>query len=400
MSERLIIRLGSQVTDTINWLVGSDGEQEIIASGTLNDAHELSTLSQRAARCLVFVLVPGADIGFFEVELPKTNRRQALKAMPFMLEDELASDVEQMHFVPGQSVGNNQSVYVVDKSKLALWLSWLTAANITVKQMLPDWLALPLPSTDDAVSIIELDNQLLIRQSTEQGLTIASDWFDSWLAFTAELQPQLLLENYGASEQVTQHDANWQARDTLLPMQCLAMGVNQSKVNLLIGEFAPAQRHTTLHLWRSVAVVSVVAVLLIFVEKFYLINQLTAQKTVVMANSQAIYLQLNPDAKRLNRLKYRVKQQLKQVTSGGGQSHFLPMMASLNNAFAKVPQIKPVSIKYDDKRRELRIQANADSYQQFEAFKRQLSTTFTVTTGAMNNNGSKVNGSLTIKVAS
>jgi len=400
VSERLIIRLGSQVTDAINWLVWSDGEQEIIASGTLNDAHELSTLSHRAARCLVFVLAPGADIGFFEVELPKTNRRQALKAMPFMLEDELATEIEQMHFVPGQSVGNNQSVYVVDKTKLALWLSWFTAANITVKQMLPDWLALPLPSTDDATSIIELDNQLLIRQGSEQGLTIASDWFESWLAFTAEQQPQRLLENYGTSEQITQHDANWQAQDILLPMQCLAMGAAQSKVNLLVGEFAPAQRHSALHLWRSVAVVTVVAVLLIFVEKFYQLNQLTAQKAAVMANSQAIYLQLNPEAKRLNRLKYRVKQQLKQVTSGGGQSHFLPMMASLNNAFAKVPQLKPVSIKYDDKRRELRIQANADNYQQFEQFKRQLSTTFTVTAGAMNNNGSKVNGSLTIKVAS
>ena len=33
MTERLVIRLGSQANETISWLAWSDSEQEIIASG-------------------------------------------------------------------------------------------------------------------------------------------------------------------------------------------------------------------------------------------------------------------------------------------------------------------------------------------------------------------------------
>jgi len=400
VSERLIIRLGSRADDGINWLVWSDGEQEIIASGTLENAQELSTLSQRASSCAVCVLVPGADVGLFEAQLPKANRRQAIKAIPFMLEDDIAADIESMHFVYGQCVDNKQSVYVVDQGKMSVWLQWLEHANITANQMLPDWLALPVPASEHGVSIIELSKQLLIRQGAQQGLTISSGWFSQWLTLTSQQQPELCLESYGVSDQVSRHDANWQTRESLLPMQRLALGATQSKVNLLVGNFAPPQQHSALHLWTKVAGVAAVAVLLIFVEKFYQLNQLTQKKAAVVASSQAIYRQLNPEAKRVNRLKYRVKQQLKQLAGGSGQAPFLAMMATLNNAFNKVPKIKPVSIKYDNKRQELRIQANADNYQQFEQFKRQFGAQFSVTTGAMNNNGNKVNGSLIIKVAS
>jgi len=41
MSETLIIRLGHNQTDKLHWLIYSDAEQEIIASGELQNACEL-----------------------------------------------------------------------------------------------------------------------------------------------------------------------------------------------------------------------------------------------------------------------------------------------------------------------------------------------------------------------
>ena len=46
--EQLIVRLGSDSQSPVFWIVWSESEQEIIASGELPDAQALSSLSERA----------------------------------------------------------------------------------------------------------------------------------------------------------------------------------------------------------------------------------------------------------------------------------------------------------------------------------------------------------------
>ena len=65
MTETLFIRLGSQAHDTIHWLVlgaASANEPEIIASGELNNADQLSELTSKAEHRQVQIFVPGCDV--------------------------------------------------------------------------------------------------------------------------------------------------------------------------------------------------------------------------------------------------------------------------------------------------------------------------------------------------
>ncbi|MDO6654196.1 type II secretion system protein GspL, partial [Colwellia sp. 1_MG-2023] len=48
MAETLYIRLGSQAQDEISWLIFNTLEQEIIASGVLPHAEQLSELTEKA----------------------------------------------------------------------------------------------------------------------------------------------------------------------------------------------------------------------------------------------------------------------------------------------------------------------------------------------------------------
>lgn len=402
MTERLVIRLGSHAEQAISWLTWSDSEQEIIASGTLSNAAELASLSERASQGVVQILVPGTDVGLFSVELPATNRRQALKTIPFMLEDELAADIDLLHFVhlPADKKHTEQKVLVVEKAKLTQWSQWLTVANIHFKQMLPDWLALPIPG-DDSLSILQLNDQVLIRQGAHRGATIAANWIKPWLGFSAQSEQGLVFESYGVEQSLLDEPVDWQTKGSLLPMQQLVQGIEQAKVNLLVGEFSVTEQVNTLQQsWRHIAIAAGIALVLIFVEKFYTINQLEQQKAQIQANSQAVYRTLNPSAKRVDRLKYRINQQLKELGSSQTQSPLFAMMAAVNQALAATKKVSPISVKFDRKRQEMRVQATADTYQDFEQLKQSLSTNFVVTTGAMNNDGSKVNGSLTIKVRS
>jgi len=73
------------------------------------------------------------------------------------------------------------------------------------------------------------------------------------------------------------------------------------------------------------------------------------------------------------------------------------MLAQVQPAFAKVPSLKPESIKFDGKRQELRLQAIADDYQHFEQFKNALAlANVEVKQGAQNNQGEQVTGSFSI----
>ena len=77
MSESLVIRLGTNAQQPVEWLVWSGGEEEVIASGTLASAHALGELQERAGGRPAVVLVPGSDLIFRRVSLPGKYSRQS-----------------------------------------------------------------------------------------------------------------------------------------------------------------------------------------------------------------------------------------------------------------------------------------------------------------------------------
>ena len=111
MSEQLLIRLGSQAGQPISWLVWSTAAQEVIASGDLPSADALGQLAERLGPRPVSVLVPAADVVLKEVVLPAKPSRQILQALPYMLEDDVTEDIEQLWLALG-SVRKEQDQYL------------------------------------------------------------------------------------------------------------------------------------------------------------------------------------------------------------------------------------------------------------------------------------------------
>jgi len=62
--QRLIIRLSSHPNEPIDWLVFSEQEQEIIASGMLNGSDDLPSLTERASSAQIIALAPSSLIYF------------------------------------------------------------------------------------------------------------------------------------------------------------------------------------------------------------------------------------------------------------------------------------------------------------------------------------------------
>ena len=165
MAEKLIIRLGSLPEQAISWLVWSNNEQGIIASGELENAEGLSQLHSKSVSRQVTVLVPASDVALKQLKVPAKSKKAMQLAAPFMVEDDLAQEVEQLFFAYGDVKSSDEQhncfMAVVERGQMQMWQAWLAQAQIKVTRMLPDVLA--LPSAEQHWQAIQLGQQILLR---------------------------------------------------------------------------------------------------------------------------------------------------------------------------------------------------------------------------------------------
>lgn len=91
---------------------------------------DLKTAANHATGCRVVVFVSAANILLTQVELPAMNKQRLARAIPFSLEEHVASDVEQLHFAIGNRFGEKTACAVVDKRDIDNWQQLLKNANI------------------------------------------------------------------------------------------------------------------------------------------------------------------------------------------------------------------------------------------------------------------------------
>ena len=437
MSEILYIRLGSQAQDKLTWLVINTVEQEIIASGELANAEQLSDLTEKAAQRLVKVFVPGCDVVLKRLAVPTKSQRAMRSAVPYMLEDELAQDVDDLFFAYAkmheESREHNCFVAIVQREQMQMWQSWLATANISASTLQPDMLAMPY--IEGQWSAIALDDnantmsqtQIVVRQGPWQGVTLDNDAWQFLLTHIlspadsdkkekaqdrAQAQTQdktaetssLTLNAYSDLpylDMLTNQDTITLVKaEQELPLALLAQHCHQSDFTLLQGEFkVKEQRSKNVGYWLWAAGFAACALCLNVGYKSAQLWQLSAQKTQVEAQIVAHYKKAVPsNAKvRIGTIKSQLTRKIEALGGVTEQAGFLSVLSKVQPAFAKVPGLKPDSLKFDGKRQELRIQALASDYQAFERFKSALNTTgLTIKQGAQSNRGDQVTGSFSV----
>lgn len=421
MAEILYIRLGSQAQDKISWLIFNTIEQEIIASGELADAAQLSDLTEKAAQRLVKVFVPGCDVLLKRLVVPTKSQRAMRSAVPYMLEDELAQDVDDLFFAYANindDSEHNCFVAITQREQMLLWRSWLAEANIEAKTLQPDVLAMPYVDAKwSAISLqggdaLSSQTQIVVRQGLWQGFTLDSE---AW-QFTLE---HVLATKPADDDEQTEADITINAYSDLpyldeeshqgislvhaekeLPLALFAQHCQQSPLNLLQGEFkVKEQRSKNVSNWLWAAGFAACALLLNVGYKSAQLWQLSAAQTQVEAQIIARYKKAFPSASRvrIGTIKSQLNRKIAQLGGASEQAGFLSMLSKVQPAFAKVPELKPESLKFDGKKQELRLQAIANDYQHFERFQSALNAAnLTIKQGAQNNQGDQVTGSFSI----
>jgi general secretion pathway protein L len=279
---------------------------------------------------------------------------------------------------------------------------------------------------NESWSAINLGEQIILRQGPWQGMVVDQHiWPVIYQQFnqsgiseesegSTNPQQNILIYAYStlSTEQVneitSEHDADKdnvtvKAMSEELPLalfaQQIAVNAHQD-FNLLQGKYKlKEQKSPILKSWFWAAAIATLAVVLNTGIKGAELMQLNAQQKTVETNIIASYKKAFPASKRVrvSTVKSQLKRKMAELGSTSTDAGFLAMLAKLEPAFSQVSALKPESIKFDSKRKEIRLQAIAKDYQAFDQFKNSLEkVNLTVKQGAQNNQGDVISGSFSI----
>jgi len=413
LSEKLILRLSSQSHSSIPWLVWETTNNEVIASGELEQQSELSHLADYANGRQVIVLINSADVRLYRHYMPTKPSRQILKALPFMLEDELSEDIEQLHFAThdtGFDEDKSQhwvNLVIVNKSLMSQWLELLNEHGISAKVMLPDAMCLQLD--ENAISTLEFSNGWLVNDGQWQASFIDKSWLELfWLQQLKNKGEETLTINAYSplptemQETLQQYESvTIQAMSPELPLLQLANNAQQLKWNLLQGDYAPKKAVSkNWQLWQPVAALLIIT----FVVHMALLgSRWSAANSELETAKQSLsdsYKKAFPKERvRLNIIRTQLNRKVAQATGGAvDNAGFIKVMQQLTPVFSEFATVNYESFRFDGTRQELRINASAASFQQFEQLTAAIKALgLDVQQGAVNNEGDLVSGTLSVK---
>lgn len=392
--QRLVLRLGSQVDDPIHWLVFNEQENEIIASGCLEDATQLSSLHERSTSAEVIAIAPSSSLYFTQVELPSKGAKKALAAIPFMVEEELADNIEDLFFAYGENINDRQEIAIVAREQLVLWQTLMSEAGIFCQQLIPDVKCLP---QNEYIHCVVFDDQLICTMPDGSYIQGELSWSLPLVIEHAKAS-ELKIKAYNEIEELAQTDFV-EFDYERLPIEVLMKGAQNSTVNLLQGDFkVKRQGNPVYEKWKVAASLAAIALTVNLIYTSVELASIKQERAEVLAQTRQVVADAFPSIKNYrNRLRSTVQRQMTSLEQGGSGASMLTMLSRLGQVFDNTG-VKPQSIRFDGARSELRMQSIADNFDAMEKFKREAQALgFEVDQGAINNRGDQVSGQIVVK---
>lgn len=395
MREVVCIRLGSHYHEPVHWLVWSEESHQASAQGVLTDAGALASLSSWVQGRPVRVSVPGCDILFKTVSFPGNLTPQSMKALAFLLEDDLACEPESLHLVVLHRHKETLQLAAVSQQQMTLWLNWLSAAQITPSSLSPDVLALPL-SDATTWAAVQLGPQWLLRQSAYQGVVLEPELLAVWLAGHPA---EAVIESY--SPHLAMTTPCWQPQPECAALHLMAQYPADNATNLLQGSFKPASvvRDQVMK-WRIPVLLALVWLVLQGANVALSWYQLEQHKAALQQQMQTVYRQTFPAEKRVVNPYVQFKQHQTALTVPEMQSGFLPSLAQVSQTVAAQKGLTVRRLSFDDKTQQLQLQLEGNSFDSLQQLKAKSWSHMQAELSALSQQNGKVSGVLTLKAAS
>jgi general secretion pathway protein L len=271
MADWLLIRLPRSAEHPATWLT-------VDPRGNPSGPPQSGPLSLAAPRAVgrrICVLVPGTDVLLAEPEVPMKAGTKLQQVVPFALEEQLADDIDDLHFAIGKRAADSARtpVAVIRRSLMDEWLTSLKTSGLEPESMYTESDLLPL-NPGQAVALMEED-VVVVRPPLAAPVTLPVEALGEALEIAQQGQGSAALETtgtrglilYTGAAEWHQHSAKIEAlrerfdgiKIQLLSAGPLALFAQQlptaTPINLLQGPYAPTTARTVgWQSWRVAAI--------------------------------------------------------------------------------------------------------------------------------------------------
>lgn len=366
-------------------------------SGVLDESNScklLETFQQTAAmqkshEALVVSVVLPSELALLQsVQLPSRNQRQALQALPFVVEEQLAGDIENAHLAVGLRKANGVwPVVVMDIATMHAITDCSKQAGVVLHSVMVD--AQMLPVADNGLAIAFQQERVLV--STENAMAAfdvhsIAEMLPLFLGDTTPTQVDLYYSDHYeshpllAQQLATEFSAlgGTQVKhysDITNVLSVLLKNNATSVINLLQGQFAIKQPAGKNPLVKWVVVAFLVLWLgqcaIQIVSGWYFNHR----ADVIDTQMAEQFKQLFPDARRVGNVRKQLESRLLEGASANNGESFSKLFSTSIQALSGLKDYQSIVIdelRYDSQESQLELEIKAKSIDQLDQFKQTV----------------------------
>ena len=396
MAKRVVIHMPDLKIDAVRWATADDDGfvSGDVASGTLAEA-----AADVEGKRSVLVL-PGNDVLLSQAHVPGGSARAATQAVRYELEEQLADDVDSLHFALGpKSKDDVFPVAVVDSGTMEDLKAMCEEVGLRPTQMVPETLAIPkndeqVPGTIGWTALVD-GARTVVRLNGHNGFAIDTDMASMAIngaksGLSDDAEPSMVVYRTPANSSLfeTPADIDVETRACNDVLGLYAMGLaNSPTINLLQGEYSTkTQMDKAWKPWRWTAALAAVLVAILFGGKWLDYSALKQQENELDSNISVAFEKAMP-GKRMVRPVSQIRTAMNEL-GAGDTSGFTTSLHAIADSFATKPDTLIRSLAVRDGRFDLDVITDElETLDQLKAELKKRDLTLTVQSANRDNDG-------------
>ena len=343
----------------------------------------LDKLLQEADGQKLVLVLPAVMVSLMQVQIAAKSDKQFIAALPFALEEELAEDIDQLHFaVLEREADGHTSVAVTGRQQMQKLFDQLSQHDFNDLHVVPETLLVPFNS--GSWSLLVTDEHSVLRTGPSAGYGFDSDnlhaLLDSEFHARAETDTQgplkvdvfdLRQQESSQAELPQSENITWQQQELKAADSVTArIGLFQRDWNktgsrthsLLQGDFKVRQEiEGGSRNWLIAAGLAALSLFLLAVNNGIENIRLQAQLDQLETQMRTLYSQAFPGEQVSNRPVSEMRNRLARLKreSGAGDERFLDYLATSGPHLKQLPARSIESLRFHQKILEIDIRASS-----------------------------------------
>ncbi len=373
MSDYVIVRINEQLVPEfqINYNTKT-------ASALSSAVSSWSQITLQTHQELVLVL-PALLVFSKEILIPSKNDEVVKQSLPFAIEENLSTEIEENHFAYCKSGENLFDVCVVAKRVMQEINLQLEKNQLECKKLYSEIFS--VPASPETLSILSVDDYFIINNNN-QGTRLSQQLVNDYVSLTDAKKVHVY-----ASKPVNLTSETIEYKQVDIHLFQAKLLLNNRAVNLFQGLYdKDTYKENQIKPWKkSLTLVAVLVMSWLLINLFQLwnINQ-GIEEIKYKQHELLIKLIPNASSSELNNPYSAIQSRLKyaQTNKSNNRNGFIESLLYVGHTLSQHPSIKIVSIRQRDNKIEIKINApNVSKLNQFQESLEKIALTRHVKTG-------------------